>query len=124
VRSARSIANRALYELTVLTRESSYFGTLVDGDVLYLNWRAASCRLLSISRIGHRKRAYGTALAFLKEQKGKTLVLGEAPNAETAYTQMETELNLVFLNKVPVVWRLDGGLGGQLSPWRRVSLTP
>jgi multiple sugar transport system substrate-binding protein len=39
---------------------------------------------------------------FLTEQKGKTFLLGEAPNAQTAYTQMETELNLVFLNKVSV----------------------
>jgi multiple sugar transport system substrate-binding protein len=39
---------------------------------------------------------------FLNEQKGKTFLLGEAPNAQTAYTTMETELNLVFLNKVPV----------------------
>ena len=39
---------------------------------------------------------------FLKEQKGKTFILGEAPNAQTAYTQMETELNLVFLNKETV----------------------
>lgn len=62
VRWARSIADPALDELTAATRESSHFGTLVDGDVLYLNRRAASHDLLSISRIGQRKRAYGTAL--------------------------------------------------------------
>ncbi len=62
VRSARSIADPALDELTGATGESSHFGTLVEGDVLYLNRRAASYDLLSISRIGHRKRAYGTAL--------------------------------------------------------------
>lgn len=62
VRSARSIADPALDELTAATKESSHFGTLIEGDVLYLNRRAASYDLLSISRIGHRKRAYGTAL--------------------------------------------------------------
>ena len=62
VRSARSIVDPALDELTAVTRESSHFGTLVEGDVLYLNRRAASYDLLSISRVGHRKRAYGTAL--------------------------------------------------------------
>ena len=62
VRSARSIADAALDELTAATRESSHFGTLVEGDVLYLNRRAASYDLLSVSRIGQRKRAYGTAL--------------------------------------------------------------
>jgi IclR family transcriptional regulator, acetate operon repressor len=62
VRSARSIADPALDALTAATRESSHFGTLLEGDVLYLNRRAASYDLLSISRIGHRKRAYGTAL--------------------------------------------------------------
>ena len=62
VRSARSIADAALDELTAATRESSHFGTLVEGDVLYLNRRAASYDLLSVSHIGQRKRAYGTAL--------------------------------------------------------------
>jgi IclR family transcriptional regulator, acetate operon repressor len=62
VRSARLIADPALDALTAATGESSHFGTLLGGDVLYLNRRAASYDLLSISRIGHRKRAYGTAL--------------------------------------------------------------
>ncbi len=62
VRSARSIADAALDELTAATGESSHFGTLVEGDVLYLNRRAASYDLLSVSRIGQRQRAYSTAL--------------------------------------------------------------
>jgi multiple sugar transport system substrate-binding protein len=37
---------------------------------------------------------------FLDEQKGKTFILGEAPNVGAALTPLQTELNLVFLNKV------------------------
>ena len=55
VHSARSIADAALDELTAATRESSHFGTLVEGDVLYLNRRAASYDLLSVSHIGQRR---------------------------------------------------------------------
>lgn len=52
--------------------------------------------------VSYRAKKGVDAAPFLNEQKGKTFLLGEAPNAETVYTQMETELNLVFLNKVPV----------------------
>lgn len=101
VRSARSIADPALDELTAVTRESSHFGTLVEGDVLYLNRRAASYDLLSVSRIGHRKRAYGTALgkamlAYLEDDEIAAIYPGElAPLTEnTVRTRKEliTEL--------------------------------
>ncbi|MDA8291680.1 MAG: IclR family transcriptional regulator [Actinomycetota bacterium] len=62
VRSARANADDALDELLARTGESSHFGTLVEGDVLYLNRRDATFDLRSASRIGDRKRAYGTAL--------------------------------------------------------------
>ncbi len=102
VRSARSITDPALDELTAVTRESSHFGTLVAGDVLYLNRRAASYDLLSISRIGHRKRAYGTALgkamlACLADDEIAAIYPAElpplAPNTIRTRTQLMADLD-------------------------------
>jgi len=60
--SARELTDPVLDELSTSSGESSHFGTLVAGDVLYLNRRVAWHDLLSVSRIGQCKRAYGTAL--------------------------------------------------------------
>lgn len=62
LRSARANADAALDELFARTHETIHFGTLVDGDVLYLSRRDATYDLRSASRIGDRKPAYGTAL--------------------------------------------------------------
>ena len=49
-----------------------------------------------------QERVWRDVAPFLTEQKGKTFLLGEAPNAQTAYTQMETELNVVFFGELIV----------------------
>ena len=73
---------------SLMSKEGYIWGTMPSVDPLFVQYWA--------------KKGVNVS-AFLDEQKGKTFLLGpEVPNSEAAYTTMETELNLVFLNKVPV----------------------
>jgi multiple sugar transport system substrate-binding protein len=73
---------------TLMSKEGYIWGSMPSVDPLYVQYWA--------------KKGVDVA-PFLQEQKGKTFLLGpEVPNAEAASTPLDTELNLVFLNKVSV----------------------
>lgn len=101
LRSARANAESALDELFARTHETIHFGTLVDGDVLYLSRRDATYDLRSASRIGDRKPAYGTALgkamlALLDDAAVEALYPAElralTPNTVTSRDELIAQL--------------------------------
>jgi IclR family acetate operon transcriptional repressor len=62
VSAAREGARTALDELHSTVGHTCHFGTLVNGDVLYLDRRDTPYGLRFATRLGDRKPAYGTAL--------------------------------------------------------------
>ena len=58
---------------------------------------------------------------FLKEQKGKTFILGEAPNADRLHSDGDGAQPCLLEQGDGKPGRVDGGLGGQFCPERYVN---